>query len=176
MAIYRTVSISFWTDRKVTDDFTPEDKYFYLYLFTNPHTNLAGCFELSLKQASLELGYDTTAIRSLLRRFDEIHKVIRYSPETGEVLMLNWHKYNWTSSSKFRKPLKEQIDSIKEDSFREYLTRIFNGEDTVSIPYGYPTDTSVTVTVTDTVTVTNTNTVTNILDIDKELEFYDEGE
>ena len=58
MAIYRNVRIGFWTDTKIVDDFTPEDKYFYLYLFTNPHTNLCGCYELSFKQASVELGYD----------------------------------------------------------------------------------------------------------------------
>ena len=54
MAIYRSIQMSFWTDSKVVDEFTPEDRYFYLYLFTNPHTNLAGCYELSLKQASVE--------------------------------------------------------------------------------------------------------------------------
>lgn len=27
MAIYRNVQLSFWTDNKVEDDFTPEDKY-----------------------------------------------------------------------------------------------------------------------------------------------------
>ena len=40
MAIYRNVQLSFWTDNKVEDDFTPEDKYFYLYLLTNPQTGL----------------------------------------------------------------------------------------------------------------------------------------
>ena len=53
MALYRTIQISFWTDTKIVDDFTPEDKYFYLYLFTNPHTNLSGCYEISKNQMSL---------------------------------------------------------------------------------------------------------------------------
>lgn len=38
MARYRNVSTSFWEDNKVVDDFTPEDKYIYLYCMTNPHT------------------------------------------------------------------------------------------------------------------------------------------
>ena len=49
MAIYRNVRLSFWTDNKVIDEFTPEDKYFYLYLLTNPQTNLCGCYETSYK-------------------------------------------------------------------------------------------------------------------------------
>ena len=32
MAIFRNVHITFWTDPKIVDDFTPEDKYFYIYL------------------------------------------------------------------------------------------------------------------------------------------------
>ena len=40
MATYRQIYISFWSDTKVCDDFTPEDKYFYIYLLTNPHTNM----------------------------------------------------------------------------------------------------------------------------------------
>ena len=155
MAYYRTLSISFWTDSKVVDDFTPEDKYFYLYLMTNPHTNLCGCYELSTKQASNETGYNTDTIERLLRRFEVVHDVIRYSRATKEVLILNWHKYNWTKSEKFRKPLICEIGRVKEQIFREYLTSAFESDDTVSIPYPYGIDTSVTVT--DTVSVTDTN-------------------
>lgn len=154
MAIYRNIRISFWTDSKIVDDFTPEDKYFYLYLFTNPHTNLAGCYELSMKQVSVELGYDASAIKALIKRFTDVHEVIKYSERTKEVLILNWHKYNWTTSEKFRKPLAEEITNIKDDDFRTYLINVFNGENTVSIPYQHPIDT--TVAVTDTVTDTNT--------------------
>ena len=156
MAIYRNIRISFWTDSKIIDDFTPEDRYFYLYLFTNPHTNLAGCYEISMKQMSVELGYDVSAVSSLIRRFADVHRVIKFSEKTKEILILNWHKYNWTKSEKFRKPLGEEIAEVKDRAFREYLTGLFN-ENTVSIPYQHPTDT--TVAVTDTVTVSDTDTV-----------------
>ena len=165
MAIYRTVSLSFWTDTKVIDDFTPEDRYFYLYLFTNPHTNLAGCYEVSIKQMANETGYSKDTIERLLDRFKNVHKVIDYSEETKEVLLVNWHKYNWTTSEKFRKPLIADINNIKYSAFKEYLLNIFNGN-TPLYRYGIDTnciDTSVTVTVTDTVsdTVSDTDTVTD---------------
>ena len=66
MAIYRNVIMSFWTDSKVVDDFTPEDKFFYLYLITNPHTNLCGCYEVSLKQMANETGYNEDTIKRLI--------------------------------------------------------------------------------------------------------------
>lgn len=158
MALYRTISMSFWTDSKVVDDFTPEDKYFYLYLFTNPHTNLCGCYEISIKQMSYELGYSADSVLMLLKRFSDVHNVIKYSKETKEILLFNWHKYNWTSSEKYRKPLLSQIESIKLNEFKSYLMTLFNGTDDVSIPYEYPIDTSNTNTNTD--TVSNSDKIT----------------
>ena len=163
MAIYRTVSMSFWTDNKVTDDFTPEDRYFYLYLFTNPHTNLCGCYEVSIKQMSNETGYSKDSVENLIERFEKVHKVLKFSRETKEILLLNWSKYNWTSSEKFRKPLAKEIDNVKNLKFREFLEDVFeNG-------YGIDTtcmDTSVTVTdtVTNTVSITD-STISIIKDI-----------
>ena len=156
MAVYRNIQTSFWTDAKVADDFSPEDKFFYLYLFTNPHTNLCGCYEISKKQVSWETGYSTDTIDRLIERFQNVHDVIRYNADTKELLLLNWHKYNWTSSEKFRKPLLKEIESVKTEGFKQYLLGIFRESDTVSIPYPYGSDTTVTVTVTDTVSVTDT--------------------
>ena len=113
--------MSFWTDTKVADDFTPEDKYFYLYLMTNPHTNLAGCYEISFTQMSTETGYTKDAIEKLIKRMERVHQVIRYSPATKELLILNWKKYNWTNSPTFRKPLLNEISQIKNPDFRLYL-------------------------------------------------------
>lgn len=158
MAIFRNVQISFWTDAKVVDEFTPEDKYFYLYLFTNPHTNLCGCYEISKSQMSIELGYTKEVIDRLIDRFSKVHKVAVYEFNTKEMLLLNWHKYNWTKSDKLRIALQKEIESVKSDDFREYLVGIFNGSDTVSIPYLYGMDT------TDTDTVTNTITITKNID------------
>ena len=155
MAVYRTVHLSFWTDSKVDDNFTPEDKYFYLYLLTNPHTNICGCYEIGDKQFSRETGYNAETISRLIQRFQNIHNVIRYDPETKEILILNWYKYNWTSSDKLMKNVEEVAKTIKSDVFRDFVFSLIGDyPDTVSIPYPYPIDTSDTVTVSDTVSDT----------------------
>lgn len=160
MALYRTISMAFWTDSKIVDDFTPEDKYFYLYLFTNPHTNLCGCYEISIKQIVNEIGYSDDSVRTLIRGFEEIHKVIRYCKETKEILLLNWHKYNWSKSDKFLTALRREIEGIKCEVFKQYYECLVNGEDTVSIRYPYCIDTSNTNTNTNTITNTITNAYT----------------
>ena len=158
MALSRNIQLSFWTDAKVIDDFTPEDRYFFLYLMTNPHTNLCGCYEISKKQMSDETGYTKETIEKLIKRMSESHQVIRYSNASKEMLITNWHKYNWTESSKLRIALEREIETIKDSEFKSYLTEILNGNDTVSIPYPYTMDNSVYANTLNTNTL-NTNTL-----------------
>lgn len=146
MATYRNVQMSFWTDAKVIDDFTPEDKYFYLYLMTNPHTSLCGCYELSLSQIASETGYSKDTVVKLIRRFMEVHDLIRYDFTTKEIIILNWHKYNWLGSDKTMIAVQKGINSVKNDVFRLYLQSIANGNENVridisiseSIPHSIP--------------------------------------
>ena len=112
MAVYRNISMDFWTDSKVVDDFTPEDRYFHIYVLTNPHTNLCGCYEVSLKQIANETGYNTDTVLRLLDRFQNVHKTLEYCKETKEILILNWFKYNWTASPKLDKPLLKDIQHL----------------------------------------------------------------
>ena len=146
MAIYRTIQMSFWTDTKVVDSFSPEDKYFYLYLMTNPHTNLAGCYEVSMKQVADETGYAKETVEKLIERMEETHKVIRYSKTTKEILILNWSKYNWTKSADFQKPLLREIDAVKDAGFKAYLEESIDGLGTVLGRSKDPVGTTVTVT------------------------------
>lgn len=146
MAIYRTIQLSFWTDAKVVDDFTPEDRYFYLYLMTNPHTTLCGCYEVSIRQIADETGYSKDVVERLIDRMEKVHDVVRYDKTTKEILILNWHKYNWTKSPKLRPAIESSIDKVKNTDFINYLHNLLDGIDTVSIPYEYGSDTSVTVT------------------------------
>ena len=137
MAKGRLISTSFWDDSKVVDDFTPEDKYIYLYCMTNPHTNLCGCYEVSVKQIASETGYNEDTVKRLLMRLDRDHNVIRYSSITKELLVLNWFRYNWSTSEKLNKPLLAEIRGIKDDGFREYLAGRYNERDTVTVPNEY---------------------------------------
>lgn len=172
MALYRNIHLSFWQDTKVTDDFTPEDRYFYLYLLTNPHTNLCGCYEISIKQMANEMGYDAKKVGKLIDRFSFTHNLIRYARSERELLIFHWSKYNWTSSEKFRKPLLQEIQNVKTDDFREYLLKLFDGEnvkygmDTVSEKEEYGINTNcIDTTDTDSITDADNNILPEIKEI-----------
>ena len=126
MAIYRNLHISFWTDNKVEDDFTPEDKYFYAYLLTNPQTNICGCYEVSTNQMAHYMGFSNDTVIRLLDRFEKVHKVIRYCEETKEVLILKWYKYNWSKSEKTLVGVENVAKHIKSDDFRRYVMDTVN--------------------------------------------------
>lgn len=168
MAIFRNVNMSFWTDPKVVDDYTPEDKYFMLYALTNNYTNIIGCYEISIKQISNDLGYTKDVVENLIKRFKEIHKTIDYDFDTKELMVINWNKYNWSSSPKLDSPLYAAIESVKSDLFHDKLATIYNNRDsvaenenTISIPYRYGIDTTITITNTIPITSSITNSINN---------------
>ena len=121
MGVYRTICVSFWTDPKVVD-FSAEDRYIMLYLLTNPHANITGCFEINFRQMAFETGHSTESIVCIIKRLAETHKIIQYCQETSEILILNWYKYNWSGGSpNVIKAVINAASSIKNDSFRDYV-------------------------------------------------------
>ncbi|WP_353479379.1 hypothetical protein [Priestia megaterium] len=79
---------------------TPEDKFFYLYLLTNPNTKQIGVYTITKKQMAFDMGYSIETINSLIKRFENEHKVIKYNTETREIALLNWGKYNLNRGGK----------------------------------------------------------------------------
>ena len=157
MALYRNISIKFWTDMKVDDDFSPEDKYFFLYLLTNPHTNICGCYEISVKQMSRETGYNDDTIKRLIKRMETVHKVIIYDYSTKEMFIVNWSKYNWSNSEKLTKAVIKVAENIKNKKFKNIINQLVNKEINIAdLQY------TVTDTVTDTDTVTESAVDTDV--------------
>ena len=114
--LYRQFYSSFWSDPSIVDSFSPEDRYFYMYLITNEHTNLCGIYEISLKQISFDTGYSPETVKALIDRFQGHLKRIHYNPETHEMAILNWAKYNYpdkTTDNRFV-CIKEELRTVKD--------------------------------------------------------------
>ena len=137
MAKYRNIQVSFWTDAKIADNFSPDEKFLYLYLMTNPHTSMCGCYEVSYKLMAFETGLGTEKVKKLIKELSE-KKVLSYSETTSEVLLINWHKYNWTSSEKVKKLIEAEANQIKEVRYRDFIKGLLYGIDRVSDDAEYP--------------------------------------
>lgn len=125
MAKYRSIQTSFWSDSKIVDDFTSEDRYFYLYLLTNEKSNQLGCYEISKNQMCRDTGYNLDTIEKLLKRFEEIHNIILYDNETKELFIKNWYKYNWLNSWKTKVCIDKEFDNVKSQKIIDEISPLY---------------------------------------------------
>ena len=123
MGIKRIVDTSFWTDGKV-DEFSPEDKYFMIYLLTNPFTTQLGIYEISIKQAAFQLGYSVDAVNTLIERFESKYKIIVYSKETKEIAIKNFLRHSIVKGgAPVRDCLIKELKAVKN---KELIVQVFS--------------------------------------------------
>ena len=127
-AKFRMVHTAFWNDPTVSEEMTPEDKYFFLYLLTNEHTAQIGIYGISKKQMAFDTGYSIESINALMLRFIDHHKLIRYNAETREIAVKNWGKYNFNKGGKpVLDCVKSELQHVKDYTLIPYVAEsIFN--------------------------------------------------
>jgi len=130
---YRKIHDNFWTDPDI-EELTPEQKYFYLYLLTNPSVNQIGIYELSIKRACFETGYNSETVNKLLCFFEKYGKVLR-SENSKEILIVKFYHHNLSKSPKVKKHVEELINNVKDKDLIQYIysmDTVSNAVDTVS--------------------------------------------
>ncbi|CAG7840832.1 hypothetical protein CLOHAE12215_02256 [Clostridium haemolyticum] len=120
MAKYRQLQTNFWNDGFVLD-LTPEEKYFYLYLMTNPSTAQCGVYELPKRIIETQTGYNRDTIDKLLARFMEYEK-IKYCNETKEIMIKNWIRYNKPTNNNAIKCVNSELKGVK---CKEYINEVY---------------------------------------------------
>lgn len=146
----RLIDTELWNNEEIIENFTAEDKYFWLYLLTSPHNNICGVFKNSPALIARDMGLHKDTIVNLLYRFEKVHNLIFADKETNEILILNWYKWNWTRSEDLMRTINKQMNEIKSKEILELLkerTFIVIGKKTVLRPSQDHT-----------ITITNTNT------------------
>ena len=137
MGIKRIVDTSFWTDPS-TEEFTPEDKYFMLYILTNPFTTQLGIYGLSIKNAAFQLGYSKEAVEHLLDRFENTYGIIFYSKSTKEIAVKNFLRH---SIVKGGAPVRDcLISEMKKVKNKDLIAKVFahiKNDDNLNITVKY---------------------------------------
>ncbi|WP_066389160.1 hypothetical protein [Neobacillus mesonae] len=122
MAKYRMVRTNFWTNPVVSEEMSPEDKYFYLYLLTNPNTTQIGIYQITKKQMAFDLGYSIESVHALMERFIHHHLLIRYNPETRELAIKNWGKDNLHACGKpVIDCIVSELKEVEDHSLIQYV-------------------------------------------------------
>lgn len=130
MALFRHVRTEFWKDAKVLEEMTPEDKLFFLYILTNGNTTQIGIYKIPKKQMAFELGYSVESINTLIDRFENHYKVIRYNPKTRELAIKRWGKYNLVKGGKpIIDCVKKEVTEVKDKSLLAYVAQYIHKEE-----------------------------------------------
>ena len=116
---YRKIHSSFWTDPDI-EELTPEQKYFYLWLITNPAVNQIGLYEFSVRRASFETGYNKDTIEKLLSHFEKSGK-IKISKSTNEILVCKFYFHNKSSSPKVQSHVQQLLNGVKNKVLIQYI-------------------------------------------------------
>ncbi|MCL4418425.1 MAG: hypothetical protein M1365_17360 [Actinobacteria bacterium] len=90
MAVFRKIRIDFWQDRYILK-LTSEEKYFFLYLLSNPHTRQSGIYEISTDIIAFETGLDEKKVSEYIQKFCKDGK-IKFNKKNSEIMIINWLK------------------------------------------------------------------------------------
>lgn len=117
----RMVDTELWNNEEIIETFTAEDRYFWLYLLTNPHNSICGVMKASPILIARDMGYSKECVQNLLYRFEHIHKAILVDKETKELIILNWWKFNWTKSKDLLKTIEKNIEKVQSNTIKTIL-------------------------------------------------------
>jgi DnaD/phage-associated family protein len=134
MAKFRMVRTDFWKNPIVSEEMSPEDKYFYLYLLTNPHTTQIGIYKITKKQMAFDLGYSIESVHSLMDRFIKHYKYIRYNPDTRELAIKNWAKENLHKGGKpVMDCIYSELKEVEDSSLIQYVAESISKQEIRSL-------------------------------------------
>jgi hypothetical protein len=116
---YRKIHDDFWTDPDI-EELTPEQKFFYIYLITNPNVNQIGLYEFSMRRACFETGYNSDTIGKLLDFFESMGKIKR-SDKTKEILVIKFYHHNKSNSPKLKTHVNTLLTEVKDTTLIQYI-------------------------------------------------------
>ncbi len=136
MATQRYISTSFWDDKWICE-LDPSEKLLYMYLMTNPLTNISGIYKITKRRISFDTGFNTDTVGKILKRFTKDKKAFLFNDEY--MILPTWPKHQqWEKRSKIKNGIDSALKELpaevlkyaKEIGYRYPI-------DTVSIPYVY---------------------------------------
>ena len=133
--MYRTVDIRLWTDPKV-HSLPPREKLLFLYLLTNPHTDLSGLYYLPLSLVIYETGLTRQVICKGIDTLSD-RTLIRYDRQTDTIWVVNMLRYQ-SKSKKITQHVATHFAGIhKSPLIQDFLDHYKD----LTIPYKYHNDT-----------------------------------
>jgi hypothetical protein len=118
VAKQRIVNTKFWDDSYIAG-LTSIEKLLFLYLITNPLTNISGVYELPLRRAAFDVGLSVEEVEKVFGRFEADGKIARFGAWVG---VTNFIKHQTLNPKikvgilhELNRAPKEVVDSLSID-------------------------------------------------------------
>lgn len=106
MAEQRLIRTAFWDDHYISN-LDRLERYMFLYLLTNPHTNISGIYQLNMKYVMIDTGFTQSEALAIFKKFERDGKA-RY--HDGWIVMRNWIKHQKTGSKDVEKGINKYVE------------------------------------------------------------------
>ena len=127
MAKHRYINTHFWKDNYIIN-LDPTEKLIYLYLLTNPLTNIAGIYEINIKEIANDTGIIKEIVDTILKRFERDSK-LKYCG--GYIIIKNHLKHQDFKSPKIQSGIADIINSLPAEILEFSIPYIY-GMDSLS--------------------------------------------
>ena len=119
MADFRPIKCNMYEDMEISE-LSSKELLLYLYLLTNIHTNMCGCYRIPIRNIEFDTRLSKDDVLVGLETLDRCN-LVKYSKETGEFLIVNWRFYNWNVSNIIKERINKEIPDIKNELFRKQV-------------------------------------------------------
>lgn len=119
----RYVSTSFWDDEWI-QTLDPSEKLLYLYLLTNPLTNIAGVYKITVRRMCFDTGFNADTVGHILGKFEKAGKVFMFSEW---IVLPNWPKHQKIGEKdNNRKGVDDILNSLPDDLLQFVIQNKYN--------------------------------------------------
>ena len=109
MARQRYINTDFWRDEYI-EDLDPLERYLYIYFLTNPLTNIAGIYKISIKRVAFETGLEKEMVIKIIKRFEKANKIAFIE---GYIIIKNFIKHQKVNPN-IQKGIDEILNKLPE--------------------------------------------------------------
>lgn len=123
----RIINTRFWDDSYI-GNLDPIEKLIFIYLLTNPNTNIAGIYEIQVRKIEFDTGVNKDMVIKIFERFEKDEKIYY---KNNFVIIKNFIKFQH-DTPKIRRGIEIIFNALPDEIKAFY--------DTLSIPYRYDID------------------------------------
>ncbi|MBA7532432.1 hypothetical protein ES705_24658 [subsurface metagenome] len=110
MSKQRYLDTKFWDDSYIINK-DPVEKLLFIYLLTNPLTNILGIYEISLGRIAFDTGIEQEMVLKILERFEKDNKVKYYK---SYIALKNFTKYQ-KNNPKINKGIEILLKNVPKE-------------------------------------------------------------